>query len=461
MRSYRVIALLILFGRLWLVTPSAQAQKTPEVSALQSPTTEALPNWLSFDLELRSRTEAQTAINLLPGISPVYELTRLRIGVGVKAPKYLSAYLQTQDSHALGLPLRYVASNMRDFFDVRQAYLRFYISKITSLLGRQELRLGDERLIGISDWTNNSRTFDVIHTVIGNPENRLDLFSGSVVQVRPTQLDTPRGGFSLHGAYATLTTLVPHVRVEPYVLIKTPTVASRQGILGRETLVAPGVRLTGKLPANFDYSIEGILERGAFANDSIRASAGYVKAGYTLHSLRWRPHIQAEYDYASGDPRRDPSVVRTFDQFYPSNHDVFGLTDVFGWQNIVQKRLNIDFHPAKSLYVLLHGETLDVASTKDAVYSSGGGVLVRPPSGGFGSDRIGTEVDGALQYALKRIPLLWELGIGHFWPGALMSANNHGAQLTLPYFQLTYRLKLSSGPARRASDVRDSDTGSN
>ena len=461
MRSYRVIALLILFGRLWLVTPSAQAQKTPEVSALQSPTTEALPNWLSFDLELRSRTEAQTAINLLPGISPVYELTRLRIGVGVKAPKYLSAYLQTQDSHALGLPLRYVASNMRDFFDVRQAYLRFYISKITSLLGRQELRLGDERLIGISDWTNNSRTFDVIHTVIGNPENRLDLFSGSVVQVRPTQLDTPRGGFSLHGAYATLTTLVPHVRVEPYVLIKTPTVASRQGILGRETLVAPGVRLTGKLPANFDYSIEGILERGAFANDSIRASAGYVKAGYTLHSLRWRPHIQAEYDYASGDPRRDPSVVRTFDQFYPSNHDVFGLTDVFGWQNIVQKRLNIDFHPAKSLYVLLHGETLDVASTNDSVYSGSGGVLVHPPSGGFGSDRIGTEVDGALQYAWKRIPLLWELGIGHFWPGALMSANNHGAQLTLPYFQLTYRLKLSSGPARRASDVRDSDTGSN
>src|SRR5260221_12908489 len=57
--------------------------------------------------------------------------------------------------------------------------------------------------------------------------------------------------------------------------------------------------------------------------------------------------------------------------------------------------------------------------------------LPNPPDGGFGSDRIGTEVDGALQYAWKRIPLLWELGIGHFWPGALMSANNHGAQLTL------------------------------
>jgi hypothetical protein len=442
---------MILLGRLLVMLPIAQAQKTQEVSSLQDATTEDLPNWLSLDLELRSRTEAQTAINFLPGISPLYDLTRLRIGVGVKAPKYFSAYLQTQDSHALGLPLRYVASNMRDFFDVRQAYLRLDIAKTTTFVGRQEMRFGDERLIGISNWTNNSRTFDVIRTVIGNPENHIDLFSGSVVQVRPTQLDTARGGFDLHGAYATLTTLVPQVRLEPYVLMKTPKVTSRQGIVGRETLVAPGIRMTGKLPAHFDYSLEGVLERGAFANDSIRASGGYVKAGYTLQFLPWRPHIQAEYDYASGDPRRNPSVVRTFDQFFPSNHDVFGLTDVFGWQNIVQKRLNIDLHPAKSLYVLLHGETLDVASTNDSVYSSGGGVLVHPPSGGFGSNRIGTEVDGALQYAWKRVPLLWELGIGHFWPGALMSANNHDTQLTLAYFQLTYRLKVGSGPSRQLS----------
>jgi len=87
MPSYRLIALLILLGRLLVMTASAEAQKTAEVSASQSATTEDLPNWLSFDLELRSRTEGQTAINFLPGVSPVYDLSRLRIGVGVKAPK--------------------------------------------------------------------------------------------------------------------------------------------------------------------------------------------------------------------------------------------------------------------------------------------------------------------------------------------------------------------------------------
>src|SRR5258708_36013486 len=203
----------------------------------------------------------------------------------------------------------------------------------------------------MSAWTNTSRTFDVIRTVIGNPDNRLDLFSGSVVQIRPNELDTPRGGFYLHGAYATLTTLVPHVRLEPYVLMKTPTVASRQGILGRETLVAPGVRITGKLPANFDYGLEGVLERRAFANDSIRAGAGYVTAGDTFDSLPSRSHLQADDACASDDLPRDPSVERTSDRFYPTNHDVLVLTDAFGWQNIVQSRLNIDCHPPKSLAV--------------------------------------------------------------------------------------------------------------
>jgi hypothetical protein len=42
-----------------------------------------------------------------------------------------------------------------------------------------------------------------------------------------------------------------------------------------------------------------------------------------------------------------------------------------------------------------------------------------------------------------------------------MSANNHGTQLTLAYFQLTYRLKVGSGTARQVIDGKDSDTGGN
>jgi len=167
-----------------------------------------------------------------------------------------------------------------------------------------------------------------------------------------------------------------------------------------------------------------------------------------------RPHIQPpQRDRAAGVPR-ESSVVRIFDQCYPSNPIVFGLTDVFGWQNIFQMRLNIDSRPEKSLYVLLHGKTLEIASTEDSIYSSSGDVLVYPPSGRFASDSIGAAVDVALQCACERIPVLWELSIGHFWPGALMTANNHGAQLTLAYFQTDRRAQSSFGSCAAAEGIQ-------
>ena len=450
-RWFKALWVIVLGLSLCLTTigPPAQAQKTAEVSALQSLSSERLPRWMWLDLELRSRTEAQTAINFLPGTSPLYNLTRARPGIGVEAPRDFSAYLQFQDTHALGLSLRYVASNMRDTFDLRQAYLQFASKRTTVIAGRQELKFGDERLIGISNWANNSRTFDVVDVRLGSPENRVDFFSGSVVSIRPISPDTPRGGFSLHGAYGTLTTLIPHVRFEPYILFKTPAVRSQQGIAGRETLVAPGGRMVGKLPSRFDYNLEGALERGSYSNDSIHAGAGHAMLGYTASFLPWKPHIKAEYDYASGNSHRNPLVVGTFDQFFPSNHDVFGLTDVFGWQNMKQRRLDVDFHPSKNFYCLIHGQSLHVATPHDAVYSSAGGILVGSPEGGFRSDDIGTEIDGELQYANSHVPLLWEVGVGHLWPGALMSANRHGAPLTLAYFQVTYKLSAHARTSNR------------
>jgi len=89
----------------------------------------------------------------------------LRIGVGVKASKHFSAYLQMQDAHALALPLRFVASNVRDTLTSDSLTCGWTFRK-PHFSGKARVAFGDERLIGISDWTNTSRTFDVIRTVI-------------------------------------------------------------------------------------------------------------------------------------------------------------------------------------------------------------------------------------------------------------------------------------------------------
>lgn len=419
----------------------AQKEDTPpdKVQYLSIP---GLPDWMSMDWELRGRTEADTATQYQAGNFEMYELTRVRGGIAVQPTRWFSAYAQFHDLHALNLPVADALPNMRDTFDLRQAYLTLQSLPVIIMPGRQELRFGEERLIGISDWTNDSRTFDVIHARLGSSENRLDLFSGSVVKIFPTSFDRPTGGFYLHGAYATLTTLVPHMRLEPFVLLKTSPVKSLQDEIGREVLVAPGIRVAGDLPAGFDYDVQGTVERGSYVNDTIHAGAGYVLAGYTAKWIPWSPHLEPEYDYATGNPHRNPLRVSTFDQFYPSNHNVFGLTDFFGWENIKQRRLNLDLRPNKSWNLLFQGESLHASTPMDNIVNGSADVLVAPPAGGFRSDDIGSEFDASLGYA-SRYHLLFNAGVGHFWPGALMAANKHGAPITLTYFQITHLMRWS------------------
>ena len=119
-----------------------------------------MPKWATIDFQVRGRFENQSSDNYISGNNQSYLLTRVYGGLQVRPTKWLTGYIQFIDTHALGLPLKYVAANQRDVFDDRQAYLEFHLRQVKIFAGRQELKYGGERLVGISDWTNNSRTWD-------------------------------------------------------------------------------------------------------------------------------------------------------------------------------------------------------------------------------------------------------------------------------------------------------------
>jgi len=77
-----------------------------------------LPSWMTMDMDLRARSEAQTSINYLSGNAQVYELTRVRGVLEIRPTHWLIGYAQFHDVHALGLPLKFTAANMRDSFDL-------------------------------------------------------------------------------------------------------------------------------------------------------------------------------------------------------------------------------------------------------------------------------------------------------------------------------------------------------
>ena len=430
----------------FLLGASAHAQQTiyPQKQGQQQEFHwDELPSWMTLDMQLRGRTEEQTSLGYVSGKDRLYELTRVQGGMTLTLVNWLTAYIQFHDTHALGLPLRDVASNMRDTFDLRQGYLNLhYQSKVQFFAGRQELNFGDERVVGISDWTNNSRTWDGFDLRLGD-KNRVDIFSTSVVTIYPTSLDKHGAGLTFHGVEGNITTLLPNTSLQPFVLVRAlPRVISQQGIAGDETEVTYGSYWDSKLPLGFETSGTGDLQRGTYSNNSIHSGAAIVRGGYTAVRLPWKPDIEAEYDYATGNPHTNPMRIGTYDQQYPSNHNAFGLVDLFGFQNIKQDRLNLSLDPRPDFSVLLQGGSLHLASIRDGVYNGTGTSIFAAPVGGFAQDGIGSEFDASMKYIFHQ-SFVVNAGVGHFFPGYVMTTSDHGAPLTLGYFQLTYRFKVS------------------
>jgi len=345
-RKRRLAALVAIAGGLLLAhgllaqqsalnSPSLVNMDYPQPSAkVESLPLSHFPRWATFDMQVRGREENQSSDKYISGNDAVYALTRVWGGFEFRPTRFLTGYLQFVDAHALGLPLSYVAANQRNAFDDRQAFLEIHEKNIAIIAGRQELRYGGERLVGISNWTNTSRTWDGFLGRIGD-RNRLDLFSTSVVAVHPTSLDKHGAGLTFHGAVATIDTWVPRTVVQPFVFIKAfPRVENLQKAYGAETEVTPGAEVSSKLPGGIFFDVLGALQRGSYANDSIRSGAGYLKAGYNASRLGWNPRLGGEYDYASGNPQNNLQRIGTFDQLYPSNHNAFGLTDLFGFENV-------------------------------------------------------------------------------------------------------------------------------
>ncbi len=278
----------------------------------------------------------------------------------------------------------------------------------------------DARLVGEFEWSIYQRVFDGLRIDLTRPRWR-----ATGVAFMPTQ-----GGFA-RAAGGTMTDVV----------VAGGTVSSRQsGRPGRKTQVqgfawhyrdrrpvtqrpdntglmaaagadidvtTGGAVLIGAYPAGHgeaDLFAWSAMQGGRWYGDDHRALAVALEGGYQWTAAPGRPWLRAGLFHASGD--RDPGDGR-HGTFFPMLPTVrrFSQTTAYGTMNLRDLFVQAQARPRSALGLRLDLRRLELASAADLWYAGSGATLSRGAVFGYagrrsnGSRRLGTSVEGAVEYA--------------------------------------------------------------
>jgi Alginate export len=395
-----------------------------------------LPKWLRFGLDERLRLEGYSGTGFTPTNRDSYLLNRIRVGMLLQPTRWFKLVAQVQDARSfLQKPPIGPPNNVR--WDLKLAYAQFGDSEkqpISVTVGRQLIDYNNT-IIGNSEWRNQARSFDGVVTNIHVDRFRAALFAASVVNPLLNGISHHQEGNNIYGAYGWVTRVLPKSSIEPFLLWRVaPSVAVEASRFktGRLDEKAYGFRIRGTGIANVDYRYELVLERGWAGPNNLHAWATTAGLGYTIASRGWKPRFFTSYDYASGDRNPTDGTHGTFDTMYPTAHDRFGITDQFGWQNIVAWRSGATIIPHRRWSLTAQYVDFWLATASDAAYNSSGGVILRDTTGKSGR-HLGEEFDFYTWYEINRQVHIGT-GVGHMLPGEFMARAGKGASYTYPYF---------------------------
>lgn len=393
-----------------------------------------LPSWLRISGEERMRMEGYENGSFKPSNADFYLLQRLRLNLAIKPVWWLKIFAQTQDAREFykgGVP----APPYQDTWDLRLAYAEigdmekgFFALRV----GRQEINLGDERLVGSTPWSNAGRSFDAARLTLHHKKLRADIFAASVVVLADGQVGAVTPGNNLYGIYGGMENIVPNSTIEPYVLWRSQsTVKAQLGGIGTYDMKVTGVRWAGKLPGHFDYNTEVAVERGSVLKDSIDAWAGHWLAGYKPSAAKWSPRMTAEFNYATGSASAKLGQRHTFDQLYPTAHDKYGLADQVGWKNIEHVRVGPEWKIRPRWTLATRYSDYWLANAHDALYNTSSSVVAQMANGSAGR-WVGQELDLVNLVQVTKITQIGG-GVSHIFPGTFLKTATPGQSYTAPY----------------------------
>ena len=424
-RPWLALPLAALIGVLLVDVEHVSAQ---ERTSLATPS--RFPTWLSVDGSLRVRPEGRQARRFVENDNASYFLTQLRLGVGLRAGRLARFYIEAQDSRAPGLPG--AGTTLRDPLDLYQGYAELGTpdGRLTVRVGRQEMAYGQQRLISVNPWRNTGRSFDAARAMIGNQSLGVDLFAAAIVGKNQDGFDGWEDGETLYGGYGRLGHETRGLRLEPYLLVRNRRVTDRREV--GERRAALGTRIAYRFAGPIDLAGEAVRQFGQAGEASIAAWMAYGIVGYDLPNVAWRPRLEWEYSYASGDPDADDGRLEGFDTMYSTPHRYYGYADLIGGRNIRDARVSVSSRPAADLSVSMDLHRFWLATRRDGLYDTTLKPVFTVPSGLTATSDVGVELDVTVTYLLRG----W-LTIGGGWSrfllGQLLETAASGRASTFTY----------------------------
>ncbi|TVR53297.1 MAG: hypothetical protein EA421_11525 [Gemmatimonadales bacterium] len=257
--------------------------------------------------ELRPRHEQRSPD--FPSAPAADVMMRTRLGVAMGLSESLALRVVVQDVIAFG------GSGTEsgwdpdpDLFVGFVEVSEFLGSGVAVRAGRQEISLGNERLVSRNNWGHRGQRFDAVRLLGGRGAVSADLFSA--------RLAGGSGSRWLHGAHAAIP-LQADESLHLYAL------HNREGEESGTTHYTGGGHARVEA-GGVEWILEGYLQRGERQGVSVSAYQFASGAARTFDRVR----TQLLYEHYSGDDGRGDRLG-SFDRLRGSNHGFHGYADLF------------------------------------------------------------------------------------------------------------------------------------
>jgi hypothetical protein len=233
-------------------------------------------------------------------------------------------------------------------------------------LGRQELSFNPtQRFVSVREGPNIRQSFDGARLTYAGDGLKVDAFYTHPIAIEAGAFnDSHNASQAFWGVYATAP-VGKGVSLDVYSLNLDRDRVRFGAVTGDERRRSVGGRLAGKTGA-IDYEIEGMVQRGHFAGQDIRAWGGSAGAGYTF-AAPWKPRLSVRRDIGSGDDDPADGQLKTFNPLFPKGA-YFSEAGLVAWSNLSAWRIALGAAPTKSVSVEVSHTDRRRQAGRDAIY---------------------------------------------------------------------------------------------